>query len=111
MSKPGSNRYETPQETTRLLYDSMRVARETEVIGELTAEELRFQRESLTNAGLKVNAMRGITTSARDNIQTIESKIRRQKLMLWIIMIGLGVSNIAVIITLWRNGGTFYSSK
>jgi len=26
-------------------------------------------------------------------------------------MIGLGVSNIAVIITLWRNGGTFYSSK
>ncbi len=111
MSKPGSTRYDSPQETTRLLYDSMRVARETEVIGELTADELRFQRESLTNAGSKVTAMRGITTSARANIQTIENKIRRQKLILWIVMIGLGISNIAVIVTLWRNGGTFYSSK
>jgi hypothetical protein len=102
MSKPGSNRYETPQETTRLLYDSMRVARETEVIGELTAEELRFQRESLTNAGSKVNAMRGITTSARANIQTIENKIRRQKLMLWIIMIGLCCSSSLKFMICWQ---------
>ena len=52
--KHQSKSYDTPQETTRLLYESVKTARETEDIGNLTTEEMIFQREMLVGTSEKV---------------------------------------------------------
>lgn len=53
MRKAGT-KYEAPAETTRLLYESVRTARETEDIGDRTLQEMAYQRDLLEDTSTKV---------------------------------------------------------
>ena len=102
---------DAPQETTRLLLDSARIAHETEVIGERTAEEMRFQREKLEETGQHLESIKQITDSAKASIRELQQKIFRKKLYLWVIIIGLLLANLAVIMALIQNHGKLFPSS
>mmetsp|Transcript_24402 Transcript_24402/g.33469 ORF Transcript_24402/g.33469 Transcript_24402/m.33469 type:complete len:117 (+) Transcript_24402:259-609(+) len=97
-------------ETSRLLYDSVRIAKETEDIGNATAEELIMQGEKLKSTKNYLDSMKSLTDNARVSIKGIKSKVLRKKLYLWIIIIGLFLANFSVIVTLIRNHGKLFSS-
>ena len=99
---------DAPQETTRLLLDSSRIAHETEAIGERTAEEMRFQREKLEETGQQLESIKQITDSAKASIRELQQKIFRKKLYLWVIIIGLLLANLAVIMALIQNHGRLF---
>lgn len=65
----------------------------------------------LHDTSSKLDSMRGIASTARMNIQSMKDKVFRHKLCLWIVMIGLLLTNIAVIITLARNDGHLLPQK
>jgi len=98
-------------ETTRLLKDSVRIAHETEEIGETTASKLISQREMLTKTRNYLDSIIDIGDSARESILAIRARAYRRKFNLWLTIALLAVANLYVIFIRWRNGGSLWSKK
>mmetsp|Transcript_8161 Transcript_8161/g.8179 ORF Transcript_8161/g.8179 Transcript_8161/m.8179 type:complete len:128 (-) Transcript_8161:387-770(-) len=100
-----------PEETTRLLLNSRRIANETEEIGERTMEEMIYQRGMLEDTGDHLASMKNISQSARKSIRQLQDRLFRKKLVLWGVIIVLFFANLGVIITLINNGGSLFSHR
>jgi uncharacterized membrane protein (DUF106 family) len=99
---------QNPQETTRLLLDSARLARDTEDIGVRTMEEMKNQREMLEESNEHLDSMKNIAQSAKASIRQIQDRLFRKKFVLWVVIIGLAIANFGLIITLVQNHGSLF---
>lgn len=118
MSGPYSNRGDSANrwqnetsETTRLLSDSLRIARETEDVGEKAAQDLIAQREILDKSRSFLDSIIDIGDSARESIQAIRAKAYQRKMNLWMIIALLFVFNVYVLYLRWENDGSLFPKK
>jgi len=117
MSKPFATKYggndweRDTTETSRLLSDSIRIAQDTEAIGENTASDLIAQGEILHKTRSFLDSMIDIGDSARESIQTIRDKANRKKFVLKAIIVILFAANITVIYLRSQNGGSLWPAK
>jgi len=99
------------RETTRLLMDTVRVARETEEIGLQTSVTMQMQRQRLEDTRDHLDEMKSISMSAKRSIRELENKAFRYKMCLWFVILLLFCANIAVLIAMVRNGGKLYRPR
>jgi hypothetical protein len=97
-----------PNETTRLLVQTARLAKETEEIGDATTHEVQMQGEKIESTGSYLESISNLTSSARSAIWKLKAKVVKKKVYLWIIMVGLFLANLIVIAVLIRNNGKLF---
>lgn len=97
-----------PNETSRLLSDSIKIAKNTENIGNDTIIEMGHQKESLQESSERLSIINNITKAARFNFKKIRDYRNRKKVILWLVIILLGLLNLIVLYTMFENGGKLY---
>jgi t-SNARE complex subunit (syntaxin) len=99
-------RIQSTEETTGLLEESMRLAHETEHIGDATLEELQNQGDVLYRSKRNLSNIQDMTNSAHESVRQIQQKIFQRKIMLWAIMLVLFVIIFIMLLVMFRNGGS-----
>jgi hypothetical protein len=98
----------TPNETSRLLTDSIKIAKNTDNISNDTIIEMVNQKNTLQDSSERLSIINNISKSARLNFKRIRDYRNRKKLILWLIIILLGILNLYLLYIMFENGGKLY---
>eukprot|EP01033_Poteriospumella_lacustris_P009399 gene9399-6730_t len=95
-----------PQETTRLLADSVRLARDAEHIGNVTLEELQRQGDSLEDSRQNLLGIQDMTSSAHESVRQLRAKLFQRKFMLGSVIVFLFLIIVSMLFTMYKHGGS-----
>eukprot|EP01040_Poterioochromonas_malhamensis_P000338 gene338-366_t len=92
-------------ETTRLLSHSVEIARETELISDLTRREMDKQGRQLEEAQEKLQGMEGVAEESHSSMRKLQFKIYQRRIFLWAVIVGLLFIIILMVYRLASNHG------
>mmetsp|Transcript_35051 Transcript_35051/g.69599 ORF Transcript_35051/g.69599 Transcript_35051/m.69599 type:complete len:105 (-) Transcript_35051:41-355(-) len=101
--------YSSANESTRLLEQSVRIARENESIAERTTLEVLEQGEKLDDAKDMIDSVKDISVAARTSVNAMRYKVFSKKIKLWAVILGLFGLDILLMIKMYYNHGSLYA--